>query len=94
MRYWTFKDELRKHLKGDLEPRFTVVFSVPMPKSWSKKEKVLMNGKPHQAKPDIDNYLKAFMDAMCVDDSYVYWVCASKRWATEGSITITEHKEE
>lgn len=90
-RYWQFKDDLREVIKGDLEPRFSIIFRVPMPKSWSKKEKALMDGKPHQAKPDVDNYLKAFMDAMCVDDSYVYDARAQKYWATTGSIELEEY---
>lgn len=61
-----------------------------MPQSWSKKEKELHDGKPHQQKPDIDNYLKALMDALCVTDEYVYDVHCSKYWAREGSIELTE----
>lgn len=89
-RYFAFKDELRGHVKGELEPRFMVQFNVPMPKSWSKKRRAEMLGKPHQSKPDVDNYLKAFMDALCSDDSYVYDVRATKYWADTGSIELYE----
>jgi Holliday junction resolvase RusA-like endonuclease len=65
MRYWAFKDDLHKVIQGNLEPRFSVVFRVAMPKSWTEKVKVQFDGKPHQVKPDVDNYLKAFMDALC-----------------------------
>lgn len=61
-----------------------------MPASWSARKKNLYDGKPHQVKPDIDNYLKAFMDALCEDDSYVYDVRATKEWACEGSIILIE----
>lgn len=61
-----------------------------MPMSWSEKKKVLYDGKPHQVKPDADNYLKAFMDALCEDDSYVYDVHAIKEWARKGEIILTE----
>ena len=90
MRYHQYKDELHLLVRGDLEPTFTVVFNVQMPKSWSNKKKEEMEGKPHQQKPDIDNYLKAFMDALCVDDSYVYDVRAIKRWSKVGSIELSE----
>lgn len=89
-RYLQFKDDLTKLVRGTLDPRFTVVFHVPMPKSWSKKEKAAMDGKPHQVKPDVDNYLKAFMDALCEDDSYVWDAHPMKRWSTEGKIVLTE----
>ncbi len=61
-----------------------------MPNSWSEKVKLNMDGKPHQQRPDVDNYLKSFMDALCIDDSYVYDVHAKKFWAREGSIELTE----
>ena len=89
-RYWQFKDDIREHVSGTLEPRFSVIFRIPMPKSWSKKQRALMNGKPHQQKPDADNYLKAFMDALCDDDSYVYDARVQKYWAESGSIELEE----
>lgn len=89
-RYWAFKDELNSLARGKLDPRFDIEFHVPMPKSWSFKKQLEMNGQPHQQKPDIDNYLKAFMDALCEDDSYVYDVRAQKFWSVEGKIIITE----
>lgn len=90
LRYFQFKDDLNTLVKGTLDPRFDVVFHVPMPKSWTKKKKVEYDGKPHQQKPDIDNYLKAFMDALCADDSYVYDAHPEKYWAREGKIILTE----
>ena len=90
VRYYDFKDELRRQIKGDLEPRISVVFRVPMPPSWSRKKRADMDGKPHQQKPDIDNYLKALMDALCEDDSYIYDIRAQKYWAVDGAIEIIE----
>lgn len=89
MRYRAFADELRLKV-GKYKPGYhvSVVFIVPMPKSWSKKKKVEMNTKPHQQKPDIDNYVKAFLDALCEDDSHVYWLEAVKIWGYEGKIII------
>lgn len=49
---------------------------MPIPKSWSKKKRMAAVGTPHLNKPDVDNLLKAVMDAMngvvYVDDSVVY----------------------
>lgn len=92
-KYWKFKDDIKEHIK-DLPPEFEVVFCVPMAKSWSKRRRADMHDKPHQQKPDIDNYLKALLDAVCEDDSYVYKVTMSKRWAVFGSIILTVNENE
>lgn len=93
VRYFNFKDAINAEFTGTLEPVFKVIFYVPMPKSWSDKKRREMSNKPHQQKPDIDNYLKAFMDALCLDDSYVYDVHAKKFWANTGSIELTEYDD-
>lgn len=92
MRYRQFKDDLRTHVSGTLDPSFDIVFLVPMPKSWSIKKKLIMLNTPHQQKSDIDNYLKAFLDAMLIEDSYVYDVHARKYWTApdEGRIILHE----
>lgn len=64
-----------------------------MPKSWSNKKRAEMLGKPHQVKPDSDNYLKAFMDALCINDSYIYDARVQKYWAESGSIELEEYAE-
>lgn len=92
-RYWAFKDDLKLNFEIPIPDRFVIKFNVPMPKSWSQKKKKEYFGKPHQAKPDIDNYLKAFLDALCIDDSYVYDVRAMKFWAILGSIEIVIEDE-
>ena len=89
MSYRAYGEELRLKLPGYEPPEtFTIEFALPMPKSWSNKKRKSMNGRPHQQKPDIDNLVKAFLDHLCEDDSYVWKVCASKIWAEHGGITI------
>ena len=49
---------------------------------------------PHHQKPDVDNLVKAFMDAaqdgeMLVDDSVVYSIFANKFWGPSPKITCT-----
>jgi Holliday junction resolvase RusA-like endonuclease len=44
--------------------RLSLVFRFAMPASWSKKKREQMRGELHAQKPDIDNLLKAVMDAM------------------------------
>lgn len=60
-----------------------------MPKSWSARKRQGMNGSMHQSKPDIDNLIKAFLDALCEDDSYVYEIHAKKVWSDSPSITVS-----
>ena len=47
-----------------------------------------MNTRPHQQRPDIDNYCKGIFDALHTEDSHIADVCLSKRWAYEGGIEI------
>jgi Holliday junction resolvase RusA-like endonuclease len=93
MKYREFADKLRllsqleKYELGDI---LTVQFHITMPKSWSDKKKELMDGKPHQQKPDIDNLVKAVMDSLSSNDAHVYHITASKYWAKQGSVNIEE----
>ena len=61
---------------------FKIVFHVPMPKSWSKKKKAQFEGKPHQQRPDLDNYLKAWKDSVYEEDAVVWHVEATKLWTS------------
>ena len=88
VKYHQFKDDLREQSIPPIPAQFTIIFNVPMPKSWSEKKRKEQFGRPHQQKPDIDNFLKAFLDALCEDDSYVYDVRAIKKWAIFGSIEL------
>ena len=89
VRYRQFGDELRLKLPGYKVPaELYIQFELPMPKSWSKKKRASMLAQPHQQKPDIDNLLKAFLDHLCEDDSYVWKVFGTKVWGEHGSITL------
>ncbi len=70
----------------------TVSFDIAMPKSWTKKKKLELEGKPHTQKPDIDNFLKAVLDGMnghyYEDDSQIAMIHSQKTWAKEGKITV------
>lgn len=58
----------------------SITFFVPVPPSWSKKKKKLHHGRFHQSKPDLDNLLKAFMDALMAEDKQIAHIELSKRW--------------
>jgi Holliday junction resolvase RusA-like endonuclease len=69
-------------------------FHIKMPVSWSKKKKEQMRGKPMQSRPDIDNLQKSILDSLFPDEDSAIWkVCASKRWADVGSVTIKNWDE-
>jgi Holliday junction resolvase RusA-like endonuclease len=47
-----------------------------------------MKDKPHQSKPDLDNLIKAVLDAFKVNDQTVYRIVAFKAWSDKGTIVI------
>lgn len=91
-RYWSVKDKLveeaQKHNLLDLPDDFYVEFHIPMPTSWSEKKKILMNGQPHQVKPDIDNLLKTLLDCLKEKDQTVWHVDKYKYWSRTGKVII------
>lgn len=89
VRYFQYCDDLREKLPNYTPPHAVYLkFFIAMPPSWSKKKRVLKLGKPHDQRPDIDNLVKSFLDALCEDDSYIYAIRAEKYWAEQGSIEI------
>jgi len=88
LRYRAFKDECRLKRVELPSGGAHVTFVIPMPKSWSKKKRAEMNGKPHQQKPDLDNLAKALMDAVHDDDAGIWSMCLSKGWGESGPIKI------
>lgn len=93
VRYYAFCDGLRE-LWGDekVGEHVTITFALPMPKSWPKTRRASMTGHGHKQRPDIDNLLKAFLDALCEDDSHVWDVHATKIWAdSEGYIRVDHY---
>lgn len=91
LRYRDYCDELRDIMGDyDLPGHLDITFHMPMPKSWSQKKRVLMDGTPHEGKPDIDNLAKGFMDAFKKEDKHVYKLTAAKYWADTAAIDIRE----
>lgn len=89
LEYWAFCDELRlKSLGFKLSGNYKICFYLSMPKSWSKKKQELMQGKPHEQTPDLDNLIKAVNDALLKQDSIVYRFEAAKWWGKENKIII------
>jgi len=89
LRYRAYADIVRAHKINIPEAGVIIRFVLPMPKSWSDKKKKEMNMLPHQQKPDIDNLLKALLDAVHKDDSHIWQISGlSKVWGRKGQIII------
>jgi len=91
LRYRAFADELRLKLDRDFDFNGAgIEFIVPMPKSWSKKKKAEKDRMPHTATPDLDNLLKALLDAHMGDDAGIHTLrTVAKTWGYHGAIVIT-----
>lgn len=88
VRYRAFCDRVRELGIVVPESGSHITFVLPMPKSWSKKKRAEMQGRPHQQKPDIDNCTKALLDALYTDDSGVWDIRTSKIWGSQGEIIV------
>ncbi len=91
--YYGFKDllvlEAKRVKLPELPSKIELVqFYIPMPESWSKRKKGIMNNKPHQTTPDIDNCNKSIFDCLLKSDSYIYSVKIEKFWSYKGYIRI------
>lgn len=43
-----------------------------------------MESQPHQKRPDLDNYIKGLLDALCKEDNYIWNITAEKRYTQQG----------
>lgn len=93
--YWNYKDVLKGFSLRDkyvVSNPLSLIFVLPMPISWSNKKCERMVTQPHTQKPDLDNLIKAFKDALCIDDSHIYaYDHIRKVWGYEGKILIVDY---
>ena len=72
-----------------------IEFRIPIPQSYSKKKKAELEWTPHNKKPDLDNLVKAVLDALngvaFEDDSLISDINASKTYAEEPGVYIMVH---
>ena len=84
VKFFAFRDAVKQSSVHNIAlESFDIEFYIQMPKSWSKKKKAKMNGEPHQQRPDLDNYIKAWCDSVFEEDSVVWRFKASKRWTNK-----------
>lgn len=88
MRYRAFADEVRLSKIVIPESGSHIIFVLSMPTSWSEKKRDKMEGEAHQQKPDLDNLIKALLDSLFHNDSYIWDFRATKVWGVEGAIIV------
>jgi len=88
LRYRDFCDKLREYGASVRPAGSEIIFVIPMPKSWSAKKKAQMAHKPHQQRPDIDNLLKAVLDALHDEDCHIWSITGTKLWGYSGEVII------
>lgn len=84
----------RPHFPAPMEGPvgLTIMATFAMPKSWSKKKREAMFGRPHTQKPDLSNVRKAVEDALnriaYADDSQVAACTDTKVWGLQDGTSI------
>jgi Holliday junction resolvase RusA-like endonuclease len=89
--WWDYVEVLKwlaKKEKYELTDELNISFYIPIPKSYSKKLKRELVGKPHRKRPDIDNLVKGFLDALASEDGFVWNITAKKYWNDIGRIVV------
>jgi Holliday junction resolvase RusA-like endonuclease len=97
-RYNAFKDHVRLCMSYHPRERLVlpssgahVTFHMPMPKRWPKTKRIAYAGRHHRQTPDLDNLLKALLDAVYPhNDSMVCDIRVTKVWAEDGGIEIRQ----
>ena len=87
-RYQAFRTECAWKKVWQPTPGDICVFTLAMPKSWSRRKRDELAGEPHEQKPDADNLVKGLIDAVYQEDKGVWGVEGYKFWNYAGSITI------
>jgi Holliday junction resolvase RusA-like endonuclease len=82
-RFWKYAEELRKAAKGKIPEDISGMkadFYIAFPKSYSMKERLHLDGKPHEEKPDLDNLAKGVMDSLISNDQIISEIHCRKFW--------------
>lgn len=97
-KYLDFRADLKRELsKTELKfeegaIKLEAIFYMPIPKSYSKKKRVEMEGSWHIKRPDTDNLMKAVKDGLegliYADDSRVSFEIGKKIYSKEPRIEI------
>ena len=82
MRYRAWKDKAAMVCAGRPgDPSWIKIEAyLRIPNSWSKKKKYAYSDNAHRQKPDVDNILKAVIDALWKRDERIWFVHIAKYW--------------
>jgi Holliday junction resolvase RusA-like endonuclease len=70
-----------KRMRFSMQPQgMSIHFFLPVPRTWSKKQKKLHHFQYHTSRPDLDNLLKAFKDSLISEDKGIAHYEVSKWW--------------
>ncbi len=87
-KYYAFKNQVQAAKVEIPEAGSHIIFLMPMPKSWSKKEKQKRDLKRHQQTPDKDNLEKALLDAVFGEDKHIWDSRVTKIWSLRPGFII------
>lgn len=89
-RYRNWADEVRlRKVPEAMGSCNRVTFMVPMPRTWTPVRKQRAAYTPHTQTPDLDNMVKALLDACMPDGDQTVWsVWATKLWSWEPLIIV------
>lgn len=90
LRYWAFCDACRAQIKTLPDTPF-FVFGVKMPLTWGGEVRATMLGRPHQIKPDVDNFIKS-MDWIG-QDQHIWAVAGIKIWTDQPIMGVADFSE-
>ena len=87
-RYYAWRDQARL-LNIEVPPAGSLVaFIMKMPEEWPIEKKRENVWQLHERTPDIDNMVKALLDACYADDRRVSTLLPIKVWGYEGEIRV------
>ena len=90
-KYYAYKNELsyKLNLIGYKQSSILkIAFLLPIPQSLSNKQKNSLHLQLHNKKPDLDNLVKAFLDAATNQDNFVNLIQAAKFYSLEPKIIL------
>ncbi|MEY2161354.1 RusA family crossover junction endodeoxyribonuclease [Rhodanobacter sp. FW106-PBR-LB-2-11] len=91
LRYRAYGDELR--LRGLRMPhRYSLIFIVAMPATWSAREKEAANGLPNLRRPDATNLAKAVEDIALQKDEALWDGRSRKYWGYRGRVVVLKRE--
>jgi Holliday junction resolvase RusA-like endonuclease len=96
---WLDKQEKPNKIIDKTKPiKATFKFTLTIPKSYSKKKREALLGKPMINKKDLDNMIKSCCDILqgryFEDDSQIHHITANKEWGEKGTIKINIEEQE